>query len=663
MNKNIWSNVRMNKFAYFLTALILLYIIFFSALQFQRYSALIGTLDLAGHVQVIRNTIHGHMFQLLDHYQAQNGNFIYALRHCFAFHFQPLILLYIPFYLIFRAPFALQFFHTFCIALGALPIYFIAKKELNDDFAGLLFSLCYLLYFPLQAANLFSFSTEILATPFLLFTFYYLWKGAFKIFIVFLILSLMIKENMPGIGFMLGLYIFFFVKNRRLGIFTCLLSLVWVYLALFMIMPHYAGGTASFSYLASNLSELMGRIKMISYHPILTLRNNIFAPPKRILLSYLFKPLLFLPLLSPGVLLISLLIFLEILLAKSRLYTCATYYYCSIIPFLFIAAIFAIKRIISLNRLFPEKIRKIGKKKILLYPLLIFLLIWNAHDLPFRFKPYFPPYPISERARTARKIIASIPPSASTGCQMKYIDHFCQRERYYQVEDLTPNPDYIFIDSQHFSLTDPIPIILKYLGVRNYELIALKDGFFLFKKEEVKTVYREPWQVLGKIPKEKLVSTLLETLGNPDAGFRIVGAFSLGEVGDQKVIPALIETLQDMDRGVRMVAAYSLGEIRDQRAKEALIATLKDEITVRAAAAQSLVKLGDSSGRAVLEELMSNEEVRYWLNRQEAAPFLYLITGKCYHYKDLVGIVKWKATEELKEKRQVWLNKYKGGHP
>lgn len=662
--KKIWTNIRMNKFIYLLGLFTLLYIFFFSTGQYLKYASFTGSMGLSAWTNVIWNTLHGKVLCQFDHYTDQSGNLIWYFRHRFTSHFSPIGLIYVPFYLIFRTPFALQFFHTFCIALGALPIYFIARKELNSNFIGLLFSLIYLLYYPLQQGNMFTFDAEILSAPFLLFTFYYLWKKAFKLFVIFLILSLMIKENMPGIGFMLGLYIFFVMKNRRLGIFTCFLSLIWGYLALFVIIPHYKGGAARFSYLAKDSSELIERIRMIFYRPVSFLKH-LFSPLKRTFLSYLFKPLLFLPLLSPGTLFITLLIFLEILWAKSGLLY--DYYFFSTVPFLFVATIFATKRIALLfYRLLPGKMRKAGKEMVWAYPLLIFLVIWNAQGLPAHFpygSHYFPR--ISERDRTASKIIAGIPPAASTGSQQHQalVEHLCQRERYYRVDrDLSSIPDYIFIDSQSFSITDPVLIVLKYLKDSNYQLITLEDGFFLFKKEGVDTAHKNPWQILGKIPKESLVSILLEALNNPDAGFRIVGAFSLGEVGNRETIPALIKALKDKDRGVRLIAAQSLGKIGEQRG--ALITTLKDkDITVRTTAAQALVKMGDSSGKAVLEELMSNREVKYWLNRQETVSSLYLVTGTCYPYQNLYQVVEWEATPELKKQRQAWLNKYKGNHP
>ena len=60
------------------------------------------------------------------------------------------------------------------IALGALPVFWLARKHLGSERAALGFALAYLLYPPTQWLTLNEFHPVALACPLLLFAFWYL---------------------------------------------------------------------------------------------------------------------------------------------------------------------------------------------------------------------------------------------------------------------------------------------------------------------------------------------------------------------------------------------------------------------------------------------------------------------------------------------------------
>ena len=70
------------------------------------------------------------------------------------------------------------------LAVGAVPLYWLARQQLNS-WAGLVFAAVYLLFPALQGANLFEFHPVTLATGFLPFAYWYLKQGNFGRFLLF----------------------------------------------------------------------------------------------------------------------------------------------------------------------------------------------------------------------------------------------------------------------------------------------------------------------------------------------------------------------------------------------------------------------------------------------------------------------------------------------
>jgi HEAT repeat protein len=111
---------------------------------------------------------------------------------------------------------------------------------------------------------------------------------------------------------------------------------------------------------------------------------------------------------------------------------------------------------------------------------------------------------------------------------------------------------------------------------------------------------------LGKLGKkdQRVVDTLLHTLGDEDSYVRRAAAVALGQLAakDQRVVDALLQTLGDENSHFRREAAIALGQlgVKDQRGVDALLQTLGDQdILVRRAAVDALGQLGVKDQRVV----------------------------------------------------------------
>ena len=189
-----------------LLTLILAYTVGFSTLSIRLHQAhLTHTADLGQMDLAIWNT--------------SRGRFVQEIKHDFVStrltdHVEPI---FAPVSLIFwlwndvRALLILQ---SFALAIGALPVFLLARSRVrgsgfgvrrSQEWLGLLFAFAYLMFPALQAANLTEFHAIPLAVPFILFAFWFAERGQWGRFAVANILLMAVKEEAALLAFMLGL--------------------------------------------------------------------------------------------------------------------------------------------------------------------------------------------------------------------------------------------------------------------------------------------------------------------------------------------------------------------------------------------------------------------------------------------------------------------------
>src|SRR6185437_15229979 len=125
-----------------------------------------GRFDLGNMVQAVWSTAHGHLLQVTN----LRGEQISRL----AAHVDPILVLFAPLWLIWPSPSLLLVTQAIAMALGALPVFWLARKHLTSQRGALGFALAYLLYPATQWVTLSEFHPVALACPTLLFAFWYL---------------------------------------------------------------------------------------------------------------------------------------------------------------------------------------------------------------------------------------------------------------------------------------------------------------------------------------------------------------------------------------------------------------------------------------------------------------------------------------------------------
>lgn len=185
----------LNKYAVtILVAAVLFYIVIFFGISFFKYNNFYyDSLDLAIFNQVFYNTSQGRLFQLSIHEPTYLGD-----------HFTPIILILAPLYSFYRSPVALLFLQTLILALSAWPIYLIAKKIIGGRIFPLMMGLVWLINPLVQNANLFEFHLLSFAVFLLLWVFYFYLQKKWRLFFLFVFLSLLVREDVSLVVFMFG---------------------------------------------------------------------------------------------------------------------------------------------------------------------------------------------------------------------------------------------------------------------------------------------------------------------------------------------------------------------------------------------------------------------------------------------------------------------------
>lgn len=498
-----WHILARNRLARFYTVLnngiiwyfMAIYFITFSTLSVLKYLAYnMAMVDLGRMSQSIWNTLQGRF--LFGTFEFGNATRLIA-------HSEFIYLLIAPIYFLFPDPRTLLIIQTLVVSLGALPIYWLARDKLGGKFLPAIFSLAYLTYPSLQYGNLNDFHPDMLATTFLLFTFYFIEKRAWIKYFVFLTLALLCKEYVSLIAIMIGIYILIKKKSFKFGFVTIALGF-FLFLANYKFLPLILNRNENllielYAPLGMNLS---GILRNIILNPFNVIRQFVTFDMIGNL-TLLLIPLGFLSLLNLPVLLLGLPIFIGLILTPFFSY--ANHHNGTLIPFIFISAI---NGSYFISKYFRGKIKNINRALgvfVLVCSLLstVFygasFLSWRLWDKSsYQYWGNIWQFKITDHDRIADKIINLIPDSASVSASNHLASHISNRETIYHF----PHPKKF--DNIDYILVDILEYFPTYWGPREEERSCLKDlilddsfglmyfedGILLFKKGLKENTYQ-----------------------------------------------------------------------------------------------------------------------------------------------------------------------------
>lgn len=429
-------------------------------------------------------------------------------------HFEPILI-----------PLALLFFlwddvrilliaQTLALALGALPVFWIAKKQLTitnsprpprppapslPSYAALAFALAYLLFPQLQAANIADFHADPFVVAPLLFAFWYATERRWGWMWLWAIIAMSTKETLPTLTAMLGLYLLLDhlrtkkqsplspAKRPNLArsqspllhaLLLILTSSAWFLIATFLIVGPLAGhyfGTDGPIYLANRYSG--GRAGLL---PLLS------DPARWHYLLGLLAAAGFLPLLAPELLLLGLPVLVANLLSNfPGQYSGEQHYSAPLVAAFILAAIYGTGRLLR-----STSLREINGQPLrtgLLIGATLWLLSWSVgYQARFGWTPLSvrtERYAMSAAAERLPALLAQIPAEAAVSASAGLHPHVAHRRRVY-VFPTVAEADYLLVDVTDIPGVHPNDAQAKIMDLlqSDWHLIEASHGLLLARK-------------------------------------------------------------------------------------------------------------------------------------------------------------------------------------
>lgn len=472
---------------FFITALIV-YIAFVIPAVLRRYYSfdLPHPQDLALYNQAIYNTVHGHPLA------ATCFGYIFHNWNLLADHLYLILLLIAPIYYFFQGPQTLLIIQSIVLALGAIPVYVIAKDKLKNEWAGFGISVIYLLY-PLITKFYFSgFRTDYFAMVFLLCAFLSLEKRRINYLFIFVILAIVCKEDVFITTTLIGFYIIFFrrdvVRHIRIGLLIAFFSILYGLFAIKFIMPcmvrYAASGHCAYNAVQEVLPSLLTGFTET--------KNILFA--LSVFLNHI-RALGYIALFSPFILL-NMGVFAENIHFGYD-YAVEVWHSALYVPILFIAFISGIKNLLKfINKYCASRFSVSGIKYMfwvwaLGIPLTAGLINFNCNILqPFNesnneknCKPYI--YYSFTKAAT------HVPENGSLVPQFYLLPYFSNRREFYLwlVSDCMlihkGGPDYLFYSTKiPYSSNGEDRFFNNLLNSGRYEELYNSDSFVIMARKD-----------------------------------------------------------------------------------------------------------------------------------------------------------------------------------
>lgn len=416
----------------------------FFAFSFFHYPAR----DLGEYTQVIWNLSQGRLPE----------STIKSTPNYFGLYFQPVLILLSFFFRLWPNPLFLLIFQALVVTLGSLPIYWLAKTKFEDNLSPFWIMISYLLFFGIQNALAFGFYPISLATSLFSFCLWFAVKKKWPSLFVFLFLSWLCQENVALYGFFLAIYLFLVENEKRLGSIIGALSLSWYTLVVFVLMPKISG--LAYPHFV--------------FEPIL---RFLWPPIKIKTFLLLFGSVLFLNFYSLSQMILCLpMLFEQFLISRPTHWTTVFHYDISIAPPLFLAVIFALRKI-SRERFFS-----------------VFLFFWSvflsiALNLPLArmLKPSF--YQKCQREEVFEEMVNFVSDDASVSATDVLVPHLSTRKEIFHFvssqEELQRKPDFVLLggekDSWPLNLDSykrEVEIMIK---SKDYQIVYQAGDKYVFK--------------------------------------------------------------------------------------------------------------------------------------------------------------------------------------
>jgi uncharacterized membrane protein len=453
----------------------------FSALSILRHRGFsTGRFDLGNMVQAVWSTAHGHPLQITG----LRGDQISRLGA----HFDPILAAFAPLWLAWPSPDALLVTQAAAIALGALPVFWLARKHLGSERAALGFALAYLLYPPTQWLTLNEFHPVALACPLLLFAFWYLDEGRLLPFAVLALIAATTKEEIAFVVAGLGVWHAFAHGRRVQGAAIAAVGAALAVIAIEIVIPHFnRAGTSSFFTRYSEVGSTPGGIVHTALTDPWKIVTTAFTERGLGYLARMLLPLGLLVVLAPLALVAALPELAINLLSAAPTQTSIRFHYTAgLIPVLAAAAVLGAARVVRRR---PQTALPLATGAVVIGLASNYLLgaipLW--HLFPGGQSQQAHASTVTQHDRIAARALHLIPPRAVVSATNSLGAHLSARRRVLSFPYLQ-DAAWVAADETAPGYADrlaPLPTAVQLAWLRRnpeWRLVFQRDGILIFRR-------------------------------------------------------------------------------------------------------------------------------------------------------------------------------------
>ena len=221
------------------TAMLAWSVSLFLVVRDQFVSFRLGRYDLGNMVQAVWSTAHGRPLEVTN---GATGEQMVRLGS----HVDPILAALTPFWLIASTPLTLVAIQVVAVSLGALPVFWLARRHLGSERVAAILALAYLAYPWVAWTAVDVFHPVTLAIPLFLFCIWYLDSDRLVAFAICAVLALACGELMGLAVVGLGLWYAFARGRRRAGLVIAAAGATWTVVAFSVIVPAFSTGSSVF---------------------------------------------------------------------------------------------------------------------------------------------------------------------------------------------------------------------------------------------------------------------------------------------------------------------------------------------------------------------------------------------------------------------------------
>jgi uncharacterized membrane protein len=410
-------------------------------------------LDLGYYVQLTWSLAHGH------------GPYVSLPEmHAWGDHLSPIVYLFVPASWLMPSAAVLLVGQSMILALGALPVFGIARRRLQDDGPAAAFALLYLVNPSLHGINVRDFHAAALAIPLLLAAIYFAEVGRPWLFVGATVLTLMCREDaaLPVMG--LGAWLALGRRRWLAGGATSLGALTLLVVDVRWVIPHFRHEPYVHLWRYAHLGHSLGEIILTCVaHPLRTI-GGLLTGARLVYLMAMLAPLGFLPPFGGWDLLGALPALAQNLLSSDPiLYNHRTQYQAFVLPFVILAAVAGYSRLAA---------RRGGRwpVAILVVAFAASLVLASSLANELAVARWWP----SAEQRAAYAVLAQVPPSASIAAQDRYVAHLSERRLATYFPTAIERADYVLVNLDTYPWRDLPEVRLERTG--NAVTIVISSG-------------------------------------------------------------------------------------------------------------------------------------------------------------------------------------------